>query len=88
MADRKTESLGFIPQDKAEKLKGWKRYDEASTSFAKAKKEAADAKEALREEIKRVKNLEGDIDFTYDGFRLTVFRNLQPKADRRRAKEL
>jgi hypothetical protein len=81
----KTETVGYIDKDKLKGMKGWAEYAAAADAFAKAKDTAAKTKTVIKNALKAKLKVEGDIDFTDDGDRIRVFKNLQKKPGRKGA---
>jgi hypothetical protein len=88
MADKKTETIGYLSYEETEKLKGWSKYEEKSEALSKLRAETEIHKTAVREELKRSLRESGDIDFVDDGDGVRVFRVLQPKGRKTRRVEL
>jgi autotransporter adhesin len=86
MADEttaKTETVGYIDKDKLKGIKGWTEYVAAAEAFDKAKKAATKTKAVIKDALKSKLKQDGDIDFTDDGERIRVFKNLQKKPGRK-----
>ncbi|MGP0094649.1 MAG: hypothetical protein ACLPKB_32570 [Xanthobacteraceae bacterium] len=85
----KTKTLGYLPMDKAKKLKGWDDYERKASKFSEAKSEAETAKEVVRSAIRpKFKNADGDIDFTPEGNRIKVVAKLEKKGRRTKTRDL
>jgi hypothetical protein len=90
MADQneaKTKTIGFLPIEKVQTLKGWDEYLDKSTQLSILRTEAQKAKNAVRDALKERLNDYGDIDFVGEGDRIRVFRVFR-KQQARRARSL
>jgi hypothetical protein len=84
MAEAKTETIGSLALEKVSKLKSWKAYEAARDAFNTAKKRSREAKEAVRVEVAKTRNLELDgPDFYQSADGLVLFKSLKPTATRR-----
>jgi hypothetical protein len=86
MADQneaKTKTIGFLPIDKVQTLKGWDEYLDKSTQLSVLRTEAQKAKNAVRDALKERLNDYGDIDFVGEGDRIRVFRVFRKQQGRR-----
>jgi hypothetical protein len=86
MADQneaKTKTIGFLPIDKVQTLKGWDEYLDKSTQLSVLRTEAQKAKNAVRDALKERLNDYGDIDFVGEGDRIRVFRVFRKQQARR-----
>jgi hypothetical protein len=88
--DPKTETIGSLSLDKVSRLKSWKAYETARDAFSRAKKAAEEAKDTVRTELSRTRNLELDgLDFYQSTDGIVLFKSLKPTGTRRRTiKEL
>src|SRR5438093_7900150 len=76
MADQneaKTKTIGFLPIEKVQTLKGWDEYVDKSRKLSILRTEAQKAKTSVREALKQRLNENGDIDFACEGDRIRVF---------------
>jgi len=90
MADQneaKTKTIGFLPIEKAQSLRGWDEYIDKSTELSVLRTEAQKAKSAVRDALKERLNENGDIDFVGEGDRIRVLRVFR-KQQRRRTRSL
>jgi hypothetical protein len=90
MADQneaKTKTIGFLPIEKAQSLRGWDEYIDKSTELSVLRTEAQKAKSAVRDALKERLNENGDIDFVGEGDRIRVLRIFR-KHQRRRTRSL
>jgi len=86
MADQneaKTKTIGFLPIEKAQSLRGWDEYIDKSTELSVLRTEAQKAKSAVRDALKERLNENGDIDFVGEGDRIRVFRVFRKQQGRR-----
>jgi len=86
MADQneaKTKTIGFLPIEKAQSLRGWDEYIDKSTELSVLRTEAQKAKSAVRDALKERLNENGDIDFVGEGDRVRVFRVFRKQQGRR-----
>src|SRR6266545_74969 len=86
MADQneaKTKTIGYLPIEKAQALKGWDEYLDKSTQLSVLRTEAQKAKNAVRDALKERLNDYGDIDFVGEGDRIRVFRVFRKQQARR-----
>src|SRR6266480_6772969 len=86
MADQneaKTKTIGFLPIEKVQTLRGWEEYIDKSTELSVLRTEAQKAKSAVREALKERLNENGDIDFVGEGDRIRVLRVFRKQQGRR-----
>ena len=86
MADQneaKTKTIGFLPIEKAQSLRGWDEYIDKSTELSVLRTEAQKAKSPVRDALKERLNENGDIDFVGEGDRVRVFRVFRKQQGRR-----
>ena len=86
MADQneaKTKTIGFLPIEKAQSLRGWDEYIDKSTELSVLRTEAQKAKSAVRHALKERLNENGDIDFVVEGDRIRVLRVFRKQQGRR-----
>jgi hypothetical protein len=91
MADQneaKTKTIGFLPIEKAQILKGWDEYVEKSTKLSVLRTEAQRAKNSVRDALKERLNEDGDMDFVVEGDRIRVLRVFRKQQQGRRARSL
>src|SRR5262245_59557455 len=77
MADQneaKTKTIGFLPIEKVQTLKGWGEYVDKSTKLSALRTEAQKAKNSVRDALKERLGESGDMDFAVEGDRIRVFR--------------
>jgi hypothetical protein len=91
MADQneaKTKTIGFLPKDKVQTLRGWDEYIDRSTKLSVLRTEAQKAKNSVRDALKERLNEADDIDFVVEGDRIRVFRVFRKQQQGRRTKSL
>src|SRR6266702_1375550 len=77
MADQneaKTKTIGFLPIEKVQTLRGWEEYVDKSTKLSALRTEAQKAKNSVRDALKERLSENGDMDFAVEGDRIRVFR--------------
>ena len=91
MADQdeaKTRTIGYLPIEKVQMLKGWDEYLDKSNKLSTLRTETQKAKNAVREALKQRLNEQGDIDFAADGDRIRVFQVFRKQQQGRRTRTL
>ena len=91
MADQneaKTKTIGFLPKEKVQTLKGWNEYVDKSTKLSVLRTEAQKAKNCVRHALKERLNEADDIDFVVEGDRIRVFRVFRTQQQSRRTRSL
>src|SRR5262245_34377776 len=91
MADQseaKTKTIGFLPKEKVQTLKGWDEYVDKSTKLSAVRTETQKAKNSVREALKESLNENGDIDFVGEGDRIRVFRVFRKQQEGKRTRSL
>ena len=91
MADQgeaKTKTIGFLPKEKVQTLKGWDEYVDKSSKLSILRIETQKAKNSVREALKESLNENGDIDFVGEGDRIRVFRIFRKQQKGRRTRSL
>ena len=91
MADQneaKTKTIGFLPKEKVQTLKGWDEYLDKSSKLSILRIETQKAKNSVREALKESLNENGDIDFVGEGDRIRVFRIFRKQQEGRRTRSL
>jgi len=91
MADQneaKTKTIGFLPIEKVQILKGWDEYVEKSTKLSVLRTEAQRAKNSVRDALKERLNEDGDMDFVVEGDKIRVLRVFRKQQQGRRARSL
>jgi hypothetical protein len=86
MADQdeaKTKTIGYLPIEKAQTLKGWDEYVDKSSKLSILRTEAQKAKNSVRDALRERLNESGDIDFVGEGDRIRVFRIFRKQQGRR-----
>ena len=91
MADQneaKTKTIGFLPKEKVQTLKGWDEYIDKSTKLSVLRTEAQKAENSVRDALKERLNEADDIDFVVEEDRIRVFRVFRKQQQARRTKSL
>jgi hypothetical protein len=91
MADQneaKTKTIGFLPIEKVQTLKGWDEYVEKSTKLSVLRTEAQRAKNSVRDALKERLNEDGDMDFVVEGDKIRVLRVFRKQQQGRRTRSL
>ena len=91
MADQneaKTKTIGFLPKEKVQTLKGWDEYVDKSSKLSILRTETQKAKNSVREALKESLHESGDIDFVGEGDRIRVFRVFRKQQEGRRTRSL
>jgi hypothetical protein len=91
MADQdeaKTKSIGYLPIEKVQTLKGWDEYVDKSSKLSILRTETQKAKNSVRDALKERLNENDDIDFVADGDRIRIFRIFRKQQRGRRARSL
>lgn len=91
MADQneaKTKTIGFLPIEKVQTLKGWEEYVDKSTKLSALRTEAQKAKNSVRDALKERLSENGDMDFAVEGDRIRVFRVFRKQQQGRRTRSL
>jgi hypothetical protein len=71
--EAKTRTIGYLPIEKVQTLKGWNEYLEKSTQLSSLRIETQRAKNSVRDALKERLNEKCEIDFVTDGDRVRVF---------------
>lgn len=91
MADQdeaKTRTIGYLPIEKVQTLKGWNEYQEKSTRLSSLRVETQRAKNSVRDALKQRLNETCEIDFVADGDRVRVFQVFRKQQQGRRTRFL
>jgi hypothetical protein len=91
MADQdeaKTKTIGYLPMEKVQTLKGWNEYLEKSTRLSSLRIETQKAKNSVRDALRQRLNETGEIDFATDGDRVRVFQVFRKQQQGRRTRSL
>jgi hypothetical protein len=91
MADQneaKTKTIGFLPLEKVQTLKGWEEYVDKSTKLSALRTEAQKAKNSVRDALKERLSENGDMDFAVEGDKIRVFRVFRKQQQGRRTRSL
>src|SRR5215471_12965419 len=82
--EAKTRTIGYLPIEKVQALKGWADYLDKSNKLSGLRTETQKAKNAVREALKQRLNETGDIDFVAEGDRIRVFQVFRKQQQGRR----
>jgi hypothetical protein len=91
MADQgeaKTKTIGFLPIEKVQTLKGWDEYADKSSKLSILRLETQKAKNSVRDALKQRLNENGEIDFVGEGDRIRVFQVFRRQQQGRRTRSL
>ena len=91
MADQdeaKTRTIGYLPIEKAQSLKGWDEYLDKSSKLSTLMNETQKAKNSVRDALKQRLNEKGDIDFVAEGDRIRVLQVFRKQQQGRRTRTL
>ena len=91
MADQdeaRTKTIGYLPMEKVQTLRGWDEYLDKSTKLSVLRTETQKAKNSVRDALKQRLNENGDIDFAADGDRIRVFQVFRKQQQGRRMRTL
>ena len=91
MADQdeaKTRTIGYLPIEKVQTLKGWNEYVEKSTQLSSLRLETQRAKNSVRDALKQRLNEQCEIDFFTDGDRVRVYQVFRKQQQGRRTRSL
>jgi hypothetical protein len=86
--EAKTKTIGYLPIEKVQTLKGWDDYSDKSSKLSTLRTETQSAKNSVREALKQRLNEKGDIDFVADGDRIRVFQVFRKQQQGRRTRSL
>src|SRR6185437_16251262 len=86
--EAKTKTIGYLPMEKVQTLKGWNEYVDKSTKLSVLRTEAQRAKNSVREALKERLNEADDIDFVVEGDRIRIFRVFRTQQQTRRTRSL
>jgi hypothetical protein len=91
MADQdeaKTKTIGYLPMEKVQTLKGWNEYLEKSTQLSSLRIETQKAKNSVRDALRQRLDEKCEIDFATDGDRVRVFQVFRKQQQGRRTRSL
>jgi hypothetical protein len=89
MADQdeaKTRTIGYLPIEKVQTLKGWNEYLEKSTQLSSLRIETQKAKNSVRDALRQRLDEKCEIDFATDGDRVRVFQVFRKQQQGRRTR--
>jgi hypothetical protein len=82
--EAKTKTIGFLPIEKVQTLKGWSEYVDKSSKLSILRTETQKAKNSVRDALKHRLNENDDIDFISEGDRIRVLRVFRKQQQGRR----
>ena len=91
MADQdeaKTKTIGYLPMEKVQTLKGWNEYLDKSTQLSSLRIETQKAKNSVRDALRQRLGEKCEIDFATDGDRVRVFQVFRKQQQGRRTRSL
>jgi hypothetical protein len=86
--DPKTRTIGYLPIEKVQTLKGWNEYLDKSIKLSALRTETQQAKNFVRDALKQRLDEKGDIDFAAEGNRIRVFQVFRKQQQGRRTRTL
>ena len=86
--EAKTRTIGYLPLEKVQMLKGWDEYLDKSNKLSILRTETQKAKNSVRDVLKQRLNEKGDIDFVIEGDRIRVFQVFRKQQQGRRMRSL
>jgi hypothetical protein len=86
--EAKTKTIGYLPIERVQTLKGWDEYQDKSIKLSVLRTETQKAKNSVREVLKERLNESGEIDFVTEGDRIRVFRVFRKQQLGRRVKSV
>ena len=86
--DAKTKTIGFLPMEKVQTLRGWDEYVEKSSKLSILRAETQKAKNSVREALKHRLGENDDIDFISEGDRIRVLRVFRRQQQGKRTLDL
>jgi hypothetical protein len=86
--EAKTKTIGFLPIEKVQTLKGWDEYVDRSSKLSILQTETQKAKNSVRDALKQRLNENGGIDFVVEGDRIRVVRVFRKEQQVRRTRSL
>ena len=72
--EAKTKTIGYLPTERVQSLKGWDEYLDKSSKLSILRTETQKAKNSVREALRERLDETGEIDFAAEGDRIRVFR--------------
>src|SRR3974390_723675 len=82
----KTRTIGYLPIEKVQTLKGWNEYLDKSIKLSALRTETQQAKNFVRDGLKQRLDEKGDIDFAAEGNRIRVFQVFRKQQQGRRTR--
>ena len=86
--EAKTKTIGYLPMERVQSLKGWDEYLDKSSKLSILRTETQKAKNSVREALRERLDETGEIDFAAEGDRIRVFRVFRKQQLGRRTRSL
>ena len=86
--EAKTKTIGYLPTERVQSLKGWDEYLDKSSKLSILRTETQKAKNSVREALRERLDETGEIDFAAEGDRIRVFRVFRKQQLGRRTRSL
>jgi hypothetical protein len=86
--EAKTKTIGYLPMERVQSLKGWDEYLDKSSKLSMLRTETQKAKNSAREALRERLDETGEIDFAAEGDRIRVFRVFRKQQLGRRTRSL
>ena len=86
--EAKTKTIGYLPTERVQSLKGWDEYLDKSSKLLILRTETQKAKNSVREALRERLDETGEIDFAAEGDRIRVFRVFRKQQLGRRTRSL
>jgi hypothetical protein len=86
--EAKTKTIGYLPMERVQSLKGWDEYLDKSSKLSILRTETQKAKNSVREALRERLDETGEIDFAAEGDRIRVFRVFRKQPLGRRTRSL
>ena len=87
-SEAKTKTIGYLPTERVQSLKGWDEYLDKSSKLSILRTETQKAKNSVREALRERLDETGEIDFAAEGDRIRVFRVFRKQQLGRRTRSL
>ena len=86
--EAKTKTIGYLPMERVQSLKGWDEYLDKSSKLSILRTETQKAKNSVREALRERLDETGEIDFAAEGDRIRVLRVFRKQQLGRRTRSL
>ena len=86
--EAKTKTIGYLPMERVQSLKGWDEYLDKSSKLSILRTETQKAKNSVKEALRERLNETGEIDFAAEGDRIRVYRVFRKQQLGRRTRSL